>query len=392
MYYSIMSQDEFFLQNWDDLECSPDLLRGIYAIGFENPSPIQQKAILPITKERHVVAQAQSGTGKTGAFVIGALTRVDLTVNSTQILIISPTKELTVQTESVVKNIGSMMTGLMVESVYGGCITQKNGNSFLNKKNPHIICGCPGKIHEMLRRRTLNPRSIKLVIVDEVDEMLSSSFNEQLYNIFQQLNTDVQVALFSATMPPHIHRIVDQIVQNPVHITVKTEMLTLEGIQQFFLGVDDDEQKYESLKRIFSYLSVSQCIIYCNSVKRVQDLYEAMLQDNFPVCCIHRNMTREERDKSFTEFKGGKSRVIISTNITARGIDIQQVSVVINFDVPTCVDNYLHRIGRSGRWGRKGVGINFTTYRDVDYLKKIEEHYRCNIKELPTNLSFLDKY
>ena len=126
MYYSIMSQDDFFLQNWDDLECSPDLLRGLYAIGFENPSPIQQKAILPITKERHVVAQAQSGTGKTGAFVIGALTRVDLTVNSTQILIISPTKELTVQTESVVKNIGSMMTGLVVESVYGGCITQKN--------------------------------------------------------------------------------------------------------------------------------------------------------------------------------------------------------------------------------------------------------------------------
>ena len=228
--------------------------------------------------------------------------------------------------------------------------------------------------------------------MDEVDEMLSTGFKEQVYNIFQYMNEDIQIALFSATMPPNMHYIVNKIVRNPVRILVKSEMLTLEGIRQFYVAVDDDAQKYETLKHIFSYLSMSQCIIYCNSVKRVIDLQDAMTQDNFPVCCIHRNMTKEERFKSFVDFKNGKCRVLISTNITSRGIDIQQVSTVINFDVPHCIDNYLHRIGRSGRWGRKGVGINFVTRRDIVQLRRIEEHYDSQINEMPQDLTFLQSF
>jgi superfamily II DNA/RNA helicase len=180
--------------------------------------------------------------------------------------------------------------------------------------------------------------------------------------------------------------------RNPVKISVKTEMLTLEGISQYYVALEDDRQKYATLKDLFSFLSVSQCIIYCNSIKRVSDLYEAMKDDGFPVCCIHSNMDKSARDSAFTDFKNGKSRVLISSNVTARGIDIQQVSIVINFDLPKCVHTYLHRIGRSGRWGRKGVGINFITRRDVGKMKEIEGHYASQINELPAELSFLQSF
>jgi superfamily II DNA/RNA helicase len=213
-----------------------------------------------------------------------------------------------------------------------------------------------------------------------------------VYNIFQHFNNDIQVALFSATLPNSIYPIINKIMRNPVKICVKAEQLTLEGISQYFVAVDDDRQKYDTLKHIYQYVSVSQCIIYCNSVKRVADLYDAMKEDNFPVCRIHSNMDRNERDVAFKEFKNGKSRVLISSNVTARGIDIQQVSIVINFDIPKDIHTYLHRIGRSGRWGRKGVGINFITRRDLSKIKEIENYYACEIKEMPINLDFLETF
>jgi superfamily II DNA/RNA helicase len=219
--------------------------------------------------------------------------------------------------------------------------------------------------------------------------MLSTSFKQQVYNIFQRLNENIQIALFSATLPSNIFNIIDKIMRDPVKISVKSDMLTLEGISQYYVAVDDDRQKYEVLKQIFNFLSLTQCIIYCNSLKRVKDLYDAMLEDNFPVCCIHSDMDKSIRDKSFYDFKQGKTRVLISSNVTSRGIDIQQVNVVINFDLPNCIHNYLHRIGRSGRWGRKGVGINFITRRDTAKLQEIKNHYVCEIKELPEDMSIL---
>jgi superfamily II DNA/RNA helicase len=382
---------EYEIKSWDDIDLNPDILRGIFSCGYENPSPIQQKAILPMIKGRDILAQAQSGTGKTAAFTIGALSTLDLSKNQTQILILSPTRELTMQTSNVVKNIGVMMHGLRVQTLYGGLFIEE-GNGFLNRNVPHVICGCPGRVNDMIRRDRIDFRGIKLVILDEADEMLSSGFKEQIYNIFQKLNEKIQVALFSATMPSHLLTIIDKIMINPVNISVKSEMLTLEGISQYYVAVEDDRQKYATLKHIFSFLTVSQCIIYCNSVKRVADLHEAMLEDNFPVSCIHSDMDKASRDKAFNDFRCGSSRVLISSNVTARGIDIQQVSVVINFDLPKCIHTYLHRIGRSGRWGRKGVGINFITRRDVSKMREIESHYVCEIRELPNNLDFLHKF
>ena len=235
----------------------------------------------------------------------------------------------------------------------------------------------------MLRRQFINPNKLELIVLDEADEMLSVGFKEQVYNIFQYLNNEVQVALFSATMPPELNALTEKFMRNPVKILVKSDMLTLEGISQYRIVLDDDPQKYNTLKDIYDIISMSQCIIYCNSVKRVVSLYDAMKQDEFPVCCIHSSMEKDERATAYEEFKNGKYRVLISSNVTARGIDIQQVSTVINFDVPKDVNTYLHRIGRSGRWGRKGIGINFVTRRDLRKIKEIEEHYNTQIPDLP---------
>uniref|UniRef100_A0A6C0AZ67 RNA helicase n=1 Tax=viral metagenome TaxID=1070528 RepID=A0A6C0AZ67_9ZZZZ len=378
------------ITQWDDLDIKPDLLRGIYSYGFEAPSPIQKKAIKPILLKKDIIAQAQSGTGKTATFTIGALSHVNTDEHTTQVLCLSPTRELSTQTANVMRGIGSMMKNLQVQVLVGGSSIDED-IAALKSNVPHVIVGCPGRVYDMMRRNHIISKNIKLVILDEADEMLSSGFKEQVYNIFQHFNANIQVALFSATLPPHISAITSKFMRDPVKIQVKTEQLTLEGIAQYFVAVEDDRQKYATLKDLYSFMAVSQCIIYANSVKRVTALYDAMLEDGFPVCRIHSGMDKSERDKAFSEFRIGAYRVLISSNVTARGIDIQQVSVVINFDVPKCVHTYLHRIGRSGRWGRKGVGINLITRRDVSKLKEIEGHYSTQINELPSGFDSLVK-
>jgi len=373
-------------ESWDNLDLEPNLLRGIYAYGFEKPSTIQSKAIYPIMLGKDIIAQAQSGTGKTGSFTIGALTKVNANENSNQVLIIAPTHELAHQIASVVHGLSSMMTGIRIKTIVGGSSIDEDVND-MHKNPPHVIVGCPGRVSDMIRRRHINANKLKLVIIDEADEMLSSGFKDQVYNIFKYLSKSVQVALFSATLPNNIYQIAHNFMKSPVKISVKAESLTLEGIKQYFIALNDDRDKYNTLKDIYQHISVAQCIIYANSIKRVVDLYEAMKEDGFPVCCIHSNMSRGEREQVFREFRTGASRVLISSNVTSRGIDIQQVSVVINFDLPKDIHNYLHRIGRSGRWGRKGTGINFITRRDIMKMKEIENYYSTQIDELPATFS-----
>jgi translation initiation factor 4A len=374
--------------SWDQLDIPMDLLRGIYAYGFERPSSIQKKAILPLIMKKDIIGQAQSGTGKTATFAIGSLANVDLMDKNVQVLVLSPTRELSIQTANVFKGIGSMLDGLRVQILIGGNSIDEDV-SHLKNDTPHVVVGCPGRVYDMIRRNTFSAKKVKLVILDEADEMFSTGFKEQVYNIFQNFNKDVQVALFSATLPHYMQSITSKLMRDPVNICVKAEQLTLEGISQYYVAVEDDKQKYATLKDLYSFISVSQCIIYANSVKRVSDLYDAMMEDGFPVCRIHSGMDKSERDNAFSEFRTGKYRVLISSNVTARGIDIQQVSVVINFDISKCVHTYLHRIGRSGRWGRKGVGINLITRRDIPKMREIEAHYACEIQEMPATLDKL---
>ena len=368
--------------NWDDFDIKTDLLRGIYAVGFEKPSPIQRLAIQPMIRGNDIIGQAQSGTGKTGAFSIGTLQLIDVSKSRIQAILMAPTHELAKQSATVISNLGSMMKGLVIQTLVGGTPIQEDADK-LKKMPPHVIVGTPGRIYDMIKRNVLNMQHIRVFVLDEADDMLSSGFKEQIYNIFQYLPENIQIALFSATMPEDILELTKKFMRNPTKITMKSEELNLECIQQFYVALSSDHEKYDALKRLFEYFTVSQCIIYVNSVKRVVDLYNAMTEEGFSVCCIHSSMSKLERDAAFINFKNGASRVLISSNITARGIDIQQVSIVINFDVPKCVHTYLHRIGRSGRWGRKGTAINFITRHDIQYMKNIENHYKSTIVELP---------
>uniref|UniRef100_A0A6C0D3X4 RNA helicase n=1 Tax=viral metagenome TaxID=1070528 RepID=A0A6C0D3X4_9ZZZZ len=368
------------IQSWDDLNLKDDILRGIYGYGFENPSDVQKKAIYPIIKRHDIIAQAQSGTGKTGTFSIGTLQVIDVTQKATQAIIIAPTHELAKQISSVITNLGSYLDGLLVKTMIGGSSIQDDAVS-MKANPPHIIVGCAGRIYDMIRRNHVSTKHIKLFVLDEADEMLSQGFKEQIYNIFQYFNENIQVALFSATMPDEILALSKKFMRNPVKIIMKKEDLNLECIEQHYIALQDDRDKFSMLKNIFSIISLNQCIIYCNSVKRVIDLYNAMTDEGFSVCAIHSSMDKLERDQMFMKFRNGAFRVLISSNITARGIDVQQVSTVINFDVPSCVHTYLHRIGRSGRWGRKGLAINFITRSDRNQLRIIENHYKINITE-----------
>ena len=380
--YSEKDNSEF--SSWDDLEIKTNLLRGIYSYGFEYPSPIQKKAIIPLISKNDLIAQAQSGTGKTGCFTIGTLEIINENLNEIQAIILSPTRELAIQIKDVIDKIGNFIKNLKTQLLVGGSSTY-NDIELLKNKIPHILIACPGRLHDLIKNNHINPSTIKLIVIDEADEMLSQGFKDQIYNIFKYLSNDIQVALFSATMPKELYTLTDKFLRNPIKILVKNEMLTLDGIIQYYVNLDDDKQKFESLKDLFSVFSVTQCIIYCNSVKRVSELYEFMIKDGYPVCQIHSNMTKEERNHNYFNFREGKERVLISSNITARGIDIQQVSTVINFDIPKSVHTYLHRIGRSGRWGRKGTAINFVTRRDYQQMKHIESFYNTNINELPQN-------
>ena len=374
------------INKWDEFDLKMELLRGIYSYGFENPSLIQKTAILPIIEKRDVIAQAPSGTGKTGAFTISCLERIDLTSNTTQALILAPTHELVKQITSVISGIGGMMEGLKVKTLIGGTSVSEDALE-LKTNVPHVIVGSVGRVNDMIRRKNIHTKDIKLFILDEADEMLSGGFIESIYQIFTTLNHELQVAIFSATMPQEIIDLTNKFMRNPIKITMEAEKLNLDGIAQHYIALESDQHKYETLKDLFGFLNINQTIVYVNSVNRVTDLYEAMTKDGNSVCCIHSNMKSHERHKSLEDFRKGVYRILISSNVTARGIDVQQVSVVINFDIPRCVHNYLHRIGRSGRWGRKGMAINFITKEDISSMKRIESHYKSNITELPSDFN-----
>ena len=377
------------IQSFEDLNLNDKILRGIYGYGFETPSPIQQRAIKPFLAGRDIIAQAQSGMGKTATFCLGVLGRLDVSKNETQALILAHTRELALQINMVFRSIGHYLDLSYNLSVKGVPI-HENIES-LNGKNrtPHIVIGTPGRILDMIHKGALQIGTLKMLVLDEADEMLSKGFLEQVYDIFKSLPSSIQVGLYSATMNQEFFKITDNFMRKPVNVLVKADLLTLEGIKQYYINVEKNDFKFETLCDIFSLLTVSQSMIYCNSKKVVDDLTYRLQEANFTVSYIHGAMTSNERELTMAAFRNGKTRVLVSTDLLSRGIDVQQVSVVINYDVPTRVDNYLHRIGRSGRFGRKGVAINFATYYDIKKIKNIEQFYNTQIDVLPEDISGL---
>jgi translation initiation factor 4A len=368
------------IKNWDDLNLKDNLLRGIYAYGFEKPSEIQKKAILPIINKNDLIAQAQSGTGKTGTFTIASLQSINENEDSTQIIILSTTRELAIQTHKVIESISTFMENVKIKLLTGG--TSVNSDiSYLNNNNPHIVVGTPGRVFDMIKRKKLNLFTVKLFILDEADEMLSHGFKDQIKAIFEYFNENIQTSIFSATMPKDVIELTNKFMKTPIKIIVNSSELSLEGIKQYYVAARNDQDKYELLKTLYDSLNKSTSIIFVNGIGRVDSLYEAMLNDNYQVCKIHGSLNKDERMNILNDFKSGSKNVLISSDLTARGIDIQQISLVINFDIPKDIHTYLHRIGRSGRWGRKGTAINFICERDLNTMRRIEDYYKISIEE-----------
>ena len=373
-------------ESFDDMGLSDDLLRGIYSIGFEYPSVIQQKAIVPLTRGIDMIAQSQSGTGKTGTFSIGSLQVIDPEIKSPQVLILSPTRELAQQTYEVVSQLNRYLD-YTVTTLIGG----KNMNhNFKQLDNGcQIVIGCPGRVYDMLKRFVLKTDTLKLLIVDEADEMLSRGFKDQIYDILQYIPEPCRVGLFSATMPEEVLNIISKIMKDPLKILIKRDELTLEGIKQYYVYVNNEFIKYDVLCDIYSSISTAQTIIYCNSKRKTQWLNDKLSKDGFTVSVIYGEMTQGDREGILKRFRSGTTRILIATDILARGIDIQQVSLVINYDIPKYRETYIHRIGRSGRYGRKGVAINFINSEEVAVMKDIESFYHTMVEELPKNFNEL---
>ncbi|EOQ99535.1 hypothetical protein E3P92_03604 [Wallemia ichthyophaga] len=382
----IESNYDEVVDHFDNMELKPELLRGIYAYGFERPSAIQQRAIMPVVKKNDVIAQAQSGTGKTATFTVSILQRIDASIKGTQALIVAPTRELAQQIHKVVVALGDYM-GITCHACVGGTNVREDMAKL--QDGVHVVVGTPGRVYDMLNRRVLSTQHMQIFCLDEADEMLSRGFKEQIYEVFQLLPGETQVALFSATMPADVLDVSKKFMRDPIRILVKRDELTLEGIKQFYINVDKDEWKLDTLADLYETVTITQAVIFCNSRRRVDWLTEQLGARDFTVSAMHGDMDQNQRETIMKEFRSGSSRVLITTDLLARGIDVQQVSLVINYDLPASRENYIHRIGRGGRFGRKGVAINFVTEDDVKMLREIEQFYSTQIDEMPLNVADL---
>ena len=374
-------------KTFDEMPLPESLLRGIYAHGFEQPSQIQQKAVVPIAEGRDLLAQAQSGTGKTGAFCIGSLCRIDPNLNQIQVIVLAPTRELSDQIRKVATAISSFL--LKPDSVYGATGgTPLRDDIKALEKGCQFLVGTPGRIFDLMSRNILKRDHVRVLILDEADQMLEDRFKEQVFCILKMgFPTETRVALFSATMPPDVIECANRVLNEPVRILINPEQVTLEGIKQYFVALQREDWKYEALCDIYKQLNINQAIIYCNKRQRAEWLASKMKEEGFTLECIHGEMDVGERRSRMEDFRKGVVRVLISTDLLARGIDVQQVSLVINFEMPTQKENYIHRIGRSGRYGRKGVAINLVTPDEMAKLRDIETHYGTSISTLPNTIS-----
>lgn len=371
------------VETFDDLNLKQNLLRGIYGYGFEKPSIIQQKAILPIIKGNDVIAQAQSGTGKTGAFVIGTLQLLETDKDEVQCLVLSPTRELADQTYMVYQFLGEYLK-IKVCLLIGGVKLGQNIEKL--KEGAHVLVGSPGRVLDLLKRKKLSLADLKTFVLDEADEMLSKGFLDSIREIISLIPTTCKILLFSATMPKEIVEMTQQFMNNPSKILLNNEELTLEGIRQYYVYLKKSD-KLDVLLQIYRGIEIAQAIIYCNRKQMVEKVSEELKKKGHMISCIHGDLKQIERDNIMKDFRKCVTRILVTTDLLARGIDIYQVSLVINYEMPKDKETYIHRIGRSGRFGRKGNAINFITPEEKELLEDLQKYYNTIIEQLPSDLS-----
>lgn len=383
-----MSLNNYEEISFEQLNLKESLLRGIYSYGWEKPSFIQQQGIPIILKETDVIVQGQSGTGKTGTFCVSMLQKIDENVPTIQGLIILNTRELADQVCHVIQAIGDYMKVNCVKCV---------GRVRVESKVPYedratILVGTPGKISSVLDRRMIQNQKIdiKMLVIDEFDKTLESDFIPTIKEIFGFTNNDTRVILSSATVNEEVMEISQNFMRNPKIISVKDEELSLEGIKQYHIKCEKDEWKFDTIVDLYKSLVIAQSIIFVNSKRKCEQLEEMFRERDFTIKTLHGGMEQCDRDEIMKEFRAGSIRILLSTDLTARGIDIPSISLVINYDLPVEKAQYIHRVGRTGRYGKKGFAINLVGHRnEMSQLKAIEDCYRITIPELPGNFKSL---
>lgn len=359
-----------------------DLLKGMYSFGYKQPTAIQKRFIVPFISGQDLVAQASSGSGKTSAFCVCLLQACDPNVRETQALILSPTRELATQTQDLCNNIGHHM-GLTAYACVGGKSTEEDMRRL--EAGVQIISGTPGRVFDMVKRRVLRVTSLKTLVLDEADEMLGKGFKAQIHDIYR-LVPPLQVVLVSATLPADVLDMTEKFMTEPARILVKRDEITVDSIQQYFVSVDEEKNKFDTLIDLYDTLTVAHAVVFCNTRKKVEQVAKRMMKEKFTVSAMHGDMPQAERDEIMRNFRDGHSRVLITTDLWARGIDVERVSLVINYDLPLSREQYIHRIGRTGRMGRKGLAISFVKRDELRLLRDIEQFYATQIEELPANI------
>lgn len=370
-------------REFEDFFLKRELLMGIFEKGFEKPSPVQEEAIPIILQNRNVLARAKDGTGKTAAYIIPCVEKTDSSKNYIQVLILIPTRELALQTSAIVKEIGKHMTPPL------NCMVTTGGTSLKDDimrlyNSIHIIVATPGRILDLASKKVADLSKCKTIIMDEADKLLSPEFQPVLEQIIGLCDPSHQICLFSATFPVTVKGFCQKFVPKPYSINLMDE-LTLRGISQFYAYVEE-RQKVHCLNTLFSKLEINQSIIFCNSVNRVELLAKKITELGYSCYYIHAKMQQANRNRVFHEFRNGATRHLVTSDLFTRGIDIQSVNVVINFDFPKNSETYLHRIGRSGRFGHLGLAVNLITVNDKDNLRRVEKELGTQIRPIPANI------
>ena len=380
MYYYIIMELGF-----NDLNLNENLLKGVYLYGFTKPSKIQITGIQNINSGKDCLLQSQAGTGKTATYLLGVLNRLDFNETKTQVIILTPTHELAEQVYEVASSLGKFLN-IKICKCIGGTDLNTTREQL---KNSQIVIGTIGRINHMIKEKRLSLHTIKTIILDEADELLADGYNEKLQNLFDKCSAGIQCCMISATFTPVIFHVAKKIMHDPIKILLKNSEVAVELISQFYVNVETEDLKFDTLLDLYSLISTSQAIIFCNTVEKVDWLKQKLIENNFEITCIHGKLNQKEREDVIKDFRDGKTRILLTTDLLSRGIDIPLVNLVINYDLPINKETYIHRIGRCGRFDKKGVSITMVKMEepaDMKMFNRFKNFYRLNIKELPDNI------
>lgn len=370
------------MATFNELGLSPSVLRSISNMGFEEATPIQALTIPVALQGKDLIGQAQTGTGKTVAFGIPMIEKIDTASNHIQGIVLAPTRELAVQVSEELIKLGQY-TGIKTLPIYGGQDIMRQMRAL--KKNPHVIVATPGRLIDHINRRTIRLQNIQTLVLDEADEMLNMGFIEEIESILEQIPDERQTLLFSATMPRQIESLAQRYLKNPEKITVKAKEVTVPNIEQVYMEVQE-KTKFDVMTRLLDIQSPELAIVFGRTKRRVDELSEALNKRGYSAEGIHGDLTQAKRDSVLRQFKEGTIDILVATDVAARGLDISGVTHVYNFDIPQDPESYVHRIGRTGRAGKTGMAITFVTSREIDHLRMIEQvtKRKMNRRPVPT--------